>query len=607
MKEAATRKGNSGDGASLDVVTSAAFKPLRGASNGSFGFEIEPIQLQPRFQPNSDGRYHVNDLLKFHDSSFIQNAYRAILKRGPDAAGYRTFLTCLRTAQLNKIDILAQLRYSAEGRAKQVEIDGLWLPAMIRKAYRVPAVGYLLNLSIALARLPLLIRNQQQFEAHVLAQQEAVVDQVNHIGRTLIDHAEDVSQRLQTQLASTQGMLDQLSAISGRTGQLDIELENLRRDLRRSFTEQAAIREDFEKQLSAHESRLVSEATDRQALSQQLNETSIRLDQEIAALQLRHKQWTMAMRAKEWQLQQADAANRDLVTAQQAELNQQQANLERVSAALKNEVAKAVHKQQHIAAELTLQGQLVANVLSEARKRLPSAFDEQQLRALTNEQDHTLDAFYAGFEEQFRGSQTEIKERLKIYLPVLREHRLGDESSRVLDVGCGRGEWLELLYEQGFMAEGVDSNRVLVQSCKERGLKVVEQDLFDYLRQVPDATLGAVTGFHIIEHLPIEGLVKLLNESLRVLQPGGAVIFETPNPQNVLVGSCNFYFDPTHRNPLPSQVTKFLVESRGFAEVQVLNLNPSDDTPVDETSELARRFNQYFYGPMDYAVIGFKV
>jgi len=245
-------------------------------------------------------------------------------------------------------------------------------------------------------------------------------------------------------------------------------------------------------------------------------------------------------------------------------------------------------------------------VLAEARKRLPAPFDEAQLRSLAREEDHVLDAFYASFDEQFRGRREEIKQRLRVYLPIIEQNGIGTEQMPVLDVGSGRGEWLELLKEERLHARGVDSNRILVEWSRNRKLDVAEEDLISHLQQLPDASLGAVTGFHIIEHLPIETLVEFLNQAVRVLKPGGAVIFETPNPQNVLVGSCNFYFDPTHRNPLPSQVTKFLVESRGFNRVEVLNLNPSDDAPVDDNSELARRFNKYFYGPMDYAVIGFR-
>jgi O-antigen chain-terminating methyltransferase len=176
----------------------------------------------------------------------------------------------------------------------------------------------------------------------------------------------------------------------------------------------------------------------------------------------------------------------------------------------------------------------------------------------------------------------------------------------VLDIGCGRGEWLELIKEEGLDGAGVDSNTVLAQQCRVHGLTVANEDLNEYLAKVPDNTLGAVTGFHIVEHLPIERLVELLNETMRVLKPGGVVIFETPNPRNVLVGTCNFYFDPTHRNPIPSEVLRFLLESRGFSDIEVLPLNPSDEMPVAGDTEIARRFNEYFYGPMDYGIVGWK-
>jgi O-antigen chain-terminating methyltransferase len=116
-----------------------------------------------------------------------------------------------------------------------------------------------------------------------------------------------------------------------------------------------------------------------------------------------------------------------------------------------------------------------------------------------------------------------------------------------------------------------------------------------------------VTGFHIIEHLPFPLLVKLLNEIVRVLQPGGLVIFETPNPQNVLVGSNNFYIDPSHLNPLPSPLAKFLLEHAGLHSVEVINLNPYEDSYKVSGSELAELFNKYFYGPQDYAVVGHKL
>src|SRR5262249_47024730 len=183
--------------------------------------------------------------------------------------------------------------------------------------------------------------------------------------------------------------------------------------------------------------------------------------------------------------------------------------------------------------ENILQERRITLLLEEARKRLPDAWDQEQLQSVADEAHHVLDALYASFEDQFRGTREDIKERLRVYLSVLQEAKLGSETRPILDVGCGRGEWLELLQEAGLCGQGVDRNRVLVEQCQRRGLRVVESDVLAYLRSLPGASLGVVTGFHIIEHLPLEILIKLLDETVRVLTSGGLAIFETPNPRNV--------------------------------------------------------------------------
>lgn len=600
MKEAAARKGPLADGASVDVVTSAEFQPARRSDGSLTEINTNPVRLQPLFHPHSDGRYHVNDLLKYHDRTFLQNAYRAILKRGPDAAGYQSFIDSLRSARLNKIDILARLRYSAEGRAKGVEIEGLRVPALIRKVYRVPVIGYFANLLVALGRLPMMIRSQQQFEAHTLAQQEIIVEHLNHVDRTLHSFAEEVSQVFDKQSESGKALDTRVQQQIEQARERVEQLEEARQRMEESLASQRDISSHIETRLAALTSsielrgnELASRIDDENAkLAQQISEATSHWQQNLAGFETRLQQWGMALKLKEAQLTRADSSQRELI--------------ELTAKDLKREVQLVVEKQQQVGTELVLQGERVVTLLAEARKRLPAPFDEAQLRAIAQEEDHKLDAFYASFDEQFRGTQQEIKERLKVYLPIIKQQGIGTELMPLLDVGCGRGEWLELLREERLHASGVDSNRILVEWCSDRGLAAAEDDLISALHKLPDESLGGVTGFHIIEHIPIEKLVEFLNQAVRVLKPGGLVIFETPNPQNVLVGSCNFYFDPTHRNPLPSQVTKFLLESRGFVRVEVLDLNPSDDTPVDESSEVARRFNKYFYGPMDYAVVGHR-
>jgi SAM-dependent methyltransferase len=279
--------------------------------------------------------------------------------------------------------------------------------------------------------------------------------------------------------------------------------------------------------------------------------------------------------------------------------------LKQLDESFRTGMEQAVQKQQHLRTELTLQGQRVSLLLEGARGALAS-FDKEQLQVMASEDAHALDAFYAALEDRFRGSTEEIKRRLSIYLPLIKKATLETASAPILDLGCGRGEWLALLKDEGHKARGVDLNRTLLAECREHGLEVIEADAVEALRRLPDATLSAVTGFHIAEHLPIETLMKMLDETVRVIKPGGVAIFETPNPQNVLVGSCNFYFDPTHRNPLPSPIMQFLLESRGFQHVQIMRLNPSDAEPVAGDTDLVKRFNQLFYGPMDYAVVGWK-
>src|SRR6267142_5701311 len=149
------------------------------ASNLSREYSLAQLELQPPFDPSPNDCYHVNELLKYHDRNFIQNAYRAILKRGPDTTGFEAFASRLRSGQVNKVDILARLRYSKEGRSKGVKIQGLFMPAAIRQAYRIPILGYVLQWFVALLRLPSSQRSQQQFEAHEMAQKIHLVDFVN--------------------------------------------------------------------------------------------------------------------------------------------------------------------------------------------------------------------------------------------------------------------------------------------------------------------------------------------------------------------------------------------------------------------------------------------
>jgi O-antigen chain-terminating methyltransferase len=184
------------------------------------------------------------------------------------------------------------------------------------------------------------------------------------------------------------------------------------------------------------------------------------------------------------------------------------------------------------------------------------------------------DSFYLALEDRFRGPRESIKSRFKVYLPFIEPLEKVYEKSDVkgIDLGCGRGEWLELLGENGFFIYGVDLSEDVLQTCRQCNLNVTQADALEYLTSQQDESFILVTGFHIAEHLPFEKLRKLISESLRVLKPGGLLILESPNPENIVVGTANFYFDPTHQKPLPPLLLSFVVEYAGFFRVKTLRL-----------------------------------
>ncbi|RZD17594.1 MAG: class I SAM-dependent methyltransferase [Candidatus Acididesulfobacter diazotrophicus] len=244
-------------------------------------------------------------------------------------------------------------------------------------------------------------------------------------------------------------------------------------------------------------------------------------------------------------------------------------------------------------------------ILEEARKMLPEPFSTQQIDNILKEEDHIFDAMYATFEDKFRGTREDIKNRQKVYLPFVQEAYDKTVGASIIDVGCGRGEWLELLKESGFDAKGIELNKIMINICNELNLSVVEADAIDYLRSLPANSLCVVTGFHIIEHLPFKTLITLFDESFRVLKPGGIVIFETPNPENLIVGACTFYTDPSHIKPLVPATMQFIAEERGFSKVEIKRLHKYSD--YYNVSEENKFINENFYNEMDYAVIGVKL
>jgi O-antigen chain-terminating methyltransferase len=226
--------------------------------------------------------------------------------------------------------------------------------------------------------------------------------------------------------------------------------------------------------------------------------------------------------------------------------------------------------------------------------------------------------YYLAFEDANRGDARDMEQRCRPYAPVLsrvserrealiQQRALAATQAALLDLGCGRGEWLRYVAQFGLPALGVDASPAMVRACQAQGLQAYHEDLLERLRSTPNESLLAVTSFHVAEHLPFDALFQLVKRSYEVLREGGALILETPNPENLLVATHTFYHDPTHRNPLTPTAMEFLLCYHGFRSVEVLRLHPyPEHAQIPSEGLAAQRLNGLLTGPQDFAVIGTK-
>ena len=213
------------------------------------------------------------------------------------------------------------------------------------------------------------------------------------------------------------------------------------------------------------------------------------------------------------------------------------------------------------------------------------------------------DTFYFAFEDRYRGSRELIKERLSVYLPFIAPLKEIYDECLALDLGCGRGEWLELLEGSGLKARGVDLDSRMLDACRGRGFPVELQDAIEALRALPDESQTVISGFHIAEHIPFDALKELVKEALRSLKPAGLLILETPNPENLIVGTSSFYLDPTHLRPLPPQLLAFVPEHAGFLRTKILRLQEAVDLAYAKNINL---FDVFSGVSPDYSVVAQK-
>lgn len=201
---------------------------------------------------------------------------------------------------------------------------------------------------------------------------------------------------------------------------------------------------------------------------------------------------------------------------------------------------------------------------------------------------------------RFRGSEEEIRRRQAFYLPFFQG------LDEILDLGCGRGEFLELMRDAGLRARGADSNAECVEICRAKGLEAEHRDLFETLLEAPESSLGGIFCSHVVEHLPPSRLPELIRLAASRLHRDGLLAIETPNPECLATMAAHFYLDPTHRRPVPAALLKFYMEEFGFGGIQIHPLSPAVEF-MPSLASLPADFREAFFGGLDYAILGRKL
>jgi O-antigen chain-terminating methyltransferase len=217
--------------------------------------------------------------------------------------------------------------------------------------------------------------------------------------------------------------------------------------------------------------------------------------------------------------------------------------------------------------------------------------------------DLSAPSVYVAFENAFRGAW-KVKERMQWYMPHIRALYHHKEPRPVLDLGCGRGEFLQELQRNNIPCVGIDLNPAMVDASRAQGLNVSLAEAVSHLRDREPGSLAAISSFHMIEHIPFDQVLHLIEAAKRALMPGGLLILETPNPENLVVGGCTFWYDPTHIRPLPPAMMAFYVQQAGFDPVRTARFFLRTDEPDVATIDVP--VWPSVDGPLDYSIMATK-
>lgn len=360
-------------------------------------------------------------------------------------------------------------------------------------------------------------------------------------------------------------------------------------------------------EFNRHSSHLQERLNQWNAEVQHLREEVIELKDIRTHWQAWHAQWEKTLAANEMQFMRGVA---DLQTGFSHRANKMESNFRDMVKAQHDDYLGALDRtdlaiQKKLWADLDKirieYDRLIHTELRLIRQRMPPAPVEVVPARVATAPPSSGQSFdYGRFAERFRGSEDYVRANQRFYLPYM------EEAGSALDLGCGRGEFLELLRARGVRARGIESSAESVSYCRSKGLEVEEADLFEYVANLPEQSEDAIFASQVVEHLDPARLPELVRLCASRLRKGGLLVFETPNPECLAIFATHFYLDPTHQRPIPSALLSFYMEEAGLGKIEVHRFSPAKES-FPEIELLPEAFVERFFGGLDYGIFGFKL
>jgi 2-polyprenyl-3-methyl-5-hydroxy-6-metoxy-1,4-benzoquinol methylase len=327
-------------------------------------------------------------------------------------------------------------------------------------------------------------------------------------------------------------------------------------------------------------------------------------EQKLAANEMQYLRSVADLQASfQHRVTQSEVASRDMLKLQHSEYL---AALERTGVDIQKRLWADMDKirwqhERMIHTELRLvrqRGRMVAESPAAITRQTSAAPPDERAKGEPAKDAPAMD--YARFSERFRGSEEEIRNAQNFYRPWF------EGRENVLDIGCGRGEFLHLMREMNVPATGIDLSPESVAECRLKGFTAETADLFEFLSNAPDGEFDGIFCSQVVEHLDPFRLPRMVSLCAEKLARGGVIAIETPNPDCLAILATFFYLDPTHTRPVPSPLLDFYLTEAGFSEIEVHPRSPAADI-FPELLELPEAVRNRFFGAMDYAIIGRKL